>query len=103
MLWQRRYGRSPRPKVLLYTGNFRVWWFSPFCLDSLRDDRLRDAGKLGEGVTRISRKRVAAVAENRKGQKCGGVSYHRRLHDPAGVQPAKFQPYLLHFGDILSF
>jgi hypothetical protein len=61
-------------------------------LDSLCDDRLRDAGKLAEGVPRISCKRVAAVAENHKGQKSREVSHHWTLHDQAGCNLLNSNP-----------
>jgi hypothetical protein len=69
LLYQRPYARSPWLRVLIYAGNLNVWGSPPFCLDSLRDDRLRDASRLVDGIARISCKSVAAVAENHKGQK----------------------------------
>jgi hypothetical protein len=79
MVHWRRYDRFSLPRGLVCAGNCSVGEFPPFCLDSLRN-RLRDSAKL---VT--LRKRVAHVAENREGQKNGGLFHHRRysvpLHD----------------------
>src|SRR5262249_8795293 len=73
----------PWPGVLLYAGDFRVWRFPPFCMDSLRDNQLRVTGKVVEDVTGTSCKRVAANAQNSKGQKSCGVSHHGRPYDSA--------------------
>jgi hypothetical protein len=96
--YQRRYPRSAWPKVLIYTGNFSAWRSPPFRLDSLANARLRDAGKLVEDVTSISCKSVAAVAENRKGQKTP-----RNPPRSSWVQPAKFFPYPSHLVTSFAF
>jgi hypothetical protein len=67
-------------------------------LDSLANARLRDAGKLVEDVTSISCKSVAAVAENRKGQKTP-----RNPPRSSWVQPAKFFPYPSHLVTSFAF
>jgi hypothetical protein len=51
-------------------------------LDSLRNDPLRDSTKLG-----TLRKREADVADNRNGQKNGGLFYHGRLPIRSGRGP----------------
>jgi hypothetical protein len=101
LVYQSRHARSSRSKVLLYAVDFRFWRFPPFCFGSLRDDQLRVAGKVVEDVTRISCKRVAADAKNRKAQKSGEVS-HRWLHDPARSNLLNSNP-ILHLATSFFF
>jgi len=82
---RRRYARCSLPKGLLYARNFGVGESPPFCLDSLRNNRLQDSAKLG-----TLRKRVTHVADNREGQKNGGLFHHGRLPIRSGRGPSQY-------------